>query len=241
MATITAQEHFEEATAIRRRMGSANLGMSLGALGMLACARGDSAAAAALLREAVADMASRLLAGSVGLISHCGLPLAGLAVVALRAGDVRRAARLSAAGDTMANAGYGLCTFTIRYRLQRLHQMRDTALQPLSPTARATWDAALIDAATFDPADRANLEALLRFAQEPDTADALPNAEPAGTLTAREAEVLRLVAQGKTDPQIAGELIISEKTVGRHLEHIFAKLGVSSRTAAAVTYRDTAA
>jgi DNA-binding NarL/FixJ family response regulator len=59
-----------------------------------------------------------------------------------------------------------------------------------------------------------------------------------GGLTARQAEVLRLVAQGKTDRQIAGELIISEKTVGRHLEHIFAKLGVSSRTAAAVVYRD---
>jgi DNA-binding NarL/FixJ family response regulator len=62
--------------------------------------------------------------------------------------------------------------------------------------------------------------------------------EPAAALTPREAEVLRLVTQGKTDRQIANELIISEKTVGRHLEHIFAKLGVSSRTAAAMAYRD---
>jgi DNA-binding NarL/FixJ family response regulator len=63
-------------------------------------------------------------------------------------------------------------------------------------------------------------------------------ARPAG-LTAREVEVLRLLAQGKTDRQIAGELIISEKTVGRHLEHVYAKLGVASRTAAtALALRD---
>jgi DNA-binding NarL/FixJ family response regulator len=52
-------------------------------------------------------------------------------------------------------------------------------------------------------------------------------------LTARQVEVLRLVAQGHTDRQIAAELGLSEKTVGRHLESIFAKLGVSSRAAAA--------
>ncbi len=54
---------------------------------------------------------------------------------------------------------------------------------------------------------------------------------PAG-LTAREAEVLRLVATGKTNRDIAVELVLSEHTVGRHLQNIFAKLGVSSRAAA---------
>jgi DNA-binding NarL/FixJ family response regulator len=44
--------------------------------------------------------------------------------------------------------------------------------------------------------------------------------------------VLRLVAAGKTDRQIAAELVLSEKTVGRHLENIYARLGVSSRAAA---------
>jgi DNA-binding NarL/FixJ family response regulator len=53
-----------------------------------------------------------------------------------------------------------------------------------------------------------------------------------GELTLREAEVLRLVAEGHTDRQIAAELLLSEKTVGRHLANIFAKLGVSSRAAA---------
>jgi DNA-binding NarL/FixJ family response regulator len=55
---------------------------------------------------------------------------------------------------------------------------------------------------------------------------------PAG-LTQREAEVLRLVAVGSTNREIAESLFISEKTVHRHVSNIFVKLGVTSRTAAA--------
>lgn len=55
---------------------------------------------------------------------------------------------------------------------------------------------------------------------------------PAG-LSVREVEVLRLVAAGKTNHAIAAELFLSEKTVARHVSNIFAKLHVTSRTAAA--------
>ena len=51
-------------------------------------------------------------------------------------------------------------------------------------------------------------------------------------LTARELQVLRLVATGATNHAIAGELVIAEKTVDRHVSNIFTKLGVSSRAAA---------
>ncbi len=54
---------------------------------------------------------------------------------------------------------------------------------------------------------------------------------PAG-LTAREVEVLRLVAQGLTDAQVAEHLVISPRTVNWHLTSIYSKLGVSSRAAA---------
>jgi DNA-binding CsgD family transcriptional regulator len=51
-------------------------------------------------------------------------------------------------------------------------------------------------------------------------------------LTAREVEVLRLVASGWSNPQIAAALFLSPKTVARHLSNIFTKTGVTSRTAA---------
>jgi DNA-binding NarL/FixJ family response regulator len=54
----------------------------------------------------------------------------------------------------------------------------------------------------------------------------------AGTLTDRECEVLRLVAQGKTNREIGRTLVISEHTVARHVQNIFTKLGLSSRAAA---------
>jgi DNA-binding CsgD family transcriptional regulator/tetratricopeptide (TPR) repeat protein len=57
-------------------------------------------------------------------------------------------------------------------------------------------------------------------------------AEAAGGLTAREVQVLRLVATGRTNRAIAAELVLSERTVDRHLSNIFTKLGVPSRAAA---------
>lgn len=54
---------------------------------------------------------------------------------------------------------------------------------------------------------------------------------PAG-LTPREVEVLRLLAQGWTDAQIAEHLVISPRTVNRHTASLYSKLNVSSRAAA---------
>jgi DNA-binding CsgD family transcriptional regulator len=65
--------------------------------------------------------------------------------------------------------------------------------------------------------------------------DRIADGAPPGArhgLTARELEVLRLVAAGKSNRDIASALVISEHTVARHIQNIFAKLGVSSRAAA---------
>ena len=70
--------------------------------------------------------------------------------------------------------------------------------------------------------DRARVEALSRRAAP----------RPSGGLTKREMQVLRLVAAGKTNQAIAEDLVISQKTVARHLSNIFTKLGLSSRSAA---------
>jgi DNA-binding NarL/FixJ family response regulator len=56
---------------------------------------------------------------------------------------------------------------------------------------------------------------------------------PSG-LTRREADVLVLLARGLSNPEIASQLTISRKTVSSHLEHIYTKIGVTTRTAAAL-------
>ena len=53
-----------------------------------------------------------------------------------------------------------------------------------------------------------------------------------GGLTAREAEVLALLARGHSTREIAGRLVVTPKTAANHIEHIYTKLGVSSRAAA---------
>jgi ATP/maltotriose-dependent transcriptional regulator MalT len=68
-----------------------------------------------------------------------------------------------------------------------------------------------------------DLERLARLA------DASP---PAGPLSRRESEVLILIAAGKTNRVIAAELFISEKTVARHVNNLYTKLGLSSRSEA---------
>ena len=70
--------------------------------------------------------------------------------------------------------------------------------------------------------DLERVEALLDERSAPST----------GGLTARELEVLRLVASGKTNREVATDLVISERTVDRHVSNIFDKIGVPSRAAA---------
>jgi DNA-binding NarL/FixJ family response regulator len=56
---------------------------------------------------------------------------------------------------------------------------------------------------------------------------------PAG-LTQRELEILKLLARGLSNKAIADQLVISPKTVGKHVEHIYAKIDASTRTAASL-------
>jgi len=70
-----------------------------------------------------------------------------------------------------------------------------------------------------------------RLGARPDIARLRPSTSGHG-LSRRELEVLRLVAAGRTNRQIAASLVISEHTVARHVQNIFAKLGLSSRAAA---------
>jgi HD-GYP domain-containing protein (c-di-GMP phosphodiesterase class II) len=79
--------------------------------------------------------------------------------------------------------------------------------------------------------DQRTADAVLEAAGTPPTE--VRQGYPAG-LTEREVEVLRLIAQGLTNRQIAKALVITEKTAGHHVEHIYAKAGVSTRAGAAL-------
>jgi DNA-binding NarL/FixJ family response regulator len=84
----------------------------------------------------------------------------------------------------------------------------------------------------------AALRAFVQLGADPDAARVRALLKEATTgradgLSPRELDVLRLVAAGKSNQAIAAELVISERTVERHMSNIFAKLGVGSRTAAA--------
>jgi ATP/maltotriose-dependent transcriptional regulator MalT len=71
-----------------------------------------------------------------------------------------------------------------------------------------------------------------RLGAAPDLARIAPTAGAMHGLSERELEVLRLVAAGKSNREIASTLVISEHTVARHLQNMYAKLGLSSRAAA---------
>jgi DNA-binding CsgD family transcriptional regulator len=82
---------------------------------------------------------------------------------------------------------------------------------------------------------REEIELLARRARlSLEQAPAPTAAEDTGGLTAREVEVLRLLADALTNREIAERLFISQKTVGAHVAHVFEKLGVHSRLEAAV-------
>jgi DNA-binding CsgD family transcriptional regulator len=66
---------------------------------------------------------------------------------------------------------------------------------------------------------------------------ATPGHAPAVGLSAREAEIMSLIAGGHTNGEIAARLFLAEKTVKNHVNRIYAKLGVGSRPAAISQWR----
>jgi DNA-binding NarL/FixJ family response regulator len=84
----------------------------------------------------------------------------------------------------------------------------------------------------LDPA--VTLRVIATFAGQPDPARSAGRSAELGTLTARETDVLKLLAQGLTNIQIAGRLHLGEATVKTHLSRILMKLGLTTRVQAVV-------
>ena len=218
-----AGELLEAGLAEHRARGNTwGAGFALRALGDLARGQGNWAAAAERFRECVA------LWGEHGFPRGIAYGLVGLASVAAAWGQPAGAARLLGATETLRER-FGLA----------LWATERAAYESAVAAARAALGEADFEAALG--AGRAmTLSQAVGEAQAIITAPA--GSEPAKTadrpaggsgLTAREQEVLTLIAAGRTDRQIAEALFLSPRTVHHHVANLLAKLGVETRTEAA--------
>jgi two-component system, NarL family, nitrate/nitrite response regulator NarL len=139
--------------------------------------------------------------------------------------------------DLPGLSGYEVCR---RLREQAASQVpimfvSGTRVEPLDCVAGLLIGADDYMIKPFAPEELlARVRALLRRAKPSASDD-----DKGSRLTKRELQVLRLLAAGRTQAEIAAELVISPKTVGTHLERVISKLGVHSRTqAVAAAYRD---
>jgi ATP/maltotriose-dependent transcriptional regulator MalT len=233
---------------------------SLRALALLALAQGSPGTAASLLERALVDAGdnavrttqllaplvdARLACGAVDGAAEAAEQLrtlaaeSGLRLVAARA-DLA-AARVARARDEDATeaarsalAAFGALAMPLdagEARLELALALAVSAPELAVAEARAAQTAfrALGAARALDAA-----AAVLRDLG----AGSAPRARTTGELSAREQEVLALLAQGMSNARIAQTLVISEKTAGHHVSRILGKLGVSNRTEAAARAAD---
>jgi predicted ATPase/DNA-binding CsgD family transcriptional regulator len=216
--TARADDLAQESLAVFREIGDRWwLAWTLHVLGRVERQRGDLKAARSRYRESLA------LTQQLGEKWITPFPLEGLAGVVATQGDLRWAAQLWGAAEAL----------------------REAMAFPLLPADRAGYEQAVhsaraqLGASAFAAAwaeGRAMTPGQALAAQEPAVPRSAPTVKtsptyPAG-LTAREVEILRLVAQGLTYGQVAETLVISPRTVNWHLTTIYSKLQVSSRSAA---------
>lgn len=263
--TVGALPVLEEAVRLERRLESPNphLGRALSTWGIGLCAADRPDEAATVLEEArglqsvggddfmgtwseiflgLAACLDRRLADAENLLTKVlkqkralgdslGISFAVefLAWVAVESGDAERAARLLGASKALARlTGPHLIGF------RRFMDWHDHYVE----RARSLLGARSYEVA-IQRADRATVDETIAFAlgeealSEP-AADAPVDQRVA--LTRREWQIAGLVAAGKTNKEIAAELVIAQRTVDSHVAHIFAKLGVTSRARVAALY-----
>jgi predicted ATPase/DNA-binding CsgD family transcriptional regulator len=206
----------EESLALfRERKYAYGVVMCLTNLGLVTLAQGDYEKATALLSE---DLRLARNLDHKLYIQYC---LTGLAGVDASQGRPVRAARLWGAAEGMSETYGGHIMLADRSIIDYEGRLA-TARSRLN---EAAWTAAWGEGRAMGP-DQA-VEYALEQKQAPE-----PEIYPA-ELSAREVEVLRLVAQGMTNAEVAEKLFLSSRTVNWHLTSIYRKLGSHSRTEAA--------
>ena len=188
-------------------------------LGLAEYLGGSPDAAGALFAESL-DLAQR-----TGMRAMTAYALLGLALAGRGGTGPGRSARLHGAADqALADLGHALQPLEERLSGQDRQRLR-------AAMGDEAFEAEYAAGRTLDPAQV--LAALGRTDTTAGQARPAVPYEAASALTARELDVLKLVAQGLSNSDIAQRLVLSEHTVHRHLANILRKLGMSSRAAAA--------
>jgi non-specific serine/threonine protein kinase len=181
-------------------------------LGDVVFAQGDHARALSFYQEALG--LAEAIPGTRTVVQL----IESVAMVAASASQFERCARLLGAADALRERiGLG-------YRVAQ----SAAALEAVTADARAGLGAEAFSAAWAGGRTRLPAEAVAEARGR-----VASSIDPGPALTPRETEILRLVATGMTDSRIAEALFISVRTVQNHVAHIFAKLGVRTRAAAA--------
>jgi predicted ATPase/DNA-binding CsgD family transcriptional regulator len=215
-ARLHLAESLEIARAFNEHYGTVYQAFNLGLAEYLG---GSLEAAEALFAESL-DLARR-----TGMTANMAYALIGLAMAGNGRADLGWSARLHGAADqALADLGHAL--EPLEARLADLDRQRLRATM-----GEAAFDAEYAAGRALDLADV--LAALGRQdAAAGQARVAVPGADVT-VLTPRELDVLKLVAQGLSNQEIAQRLVLSEHTVHRHLANILRKLSLSSRAAAA--------
>jgi non-specific serine/threonine protein kinase len=209
---------FEEALSGFRAAGEERgVGLAANNLGFLATLRGDPATAAAYHREGLAVY--RQIGDRIGLATS----LENIAQLAYDAGQPAEAVRLLAAAAALRAAIGSAAGSDSQAQVERTLAAARAALD--ASTFASAWQSG--SAFSLDRA----IELAWRIVESPPPA-APSGAAPAGDLTEREIEVLRLVAVGRTDREIGEALAINPRTASRHVANIYRKLDLHSRAEA---------
>ncbi len=217
----------EESLQLYRELESGhNVAGSLDLLGDARLSLGEPQQARARFTEGVA------LARKAGSKVAVAWSLAGLARVSLVEGEPRRAAHLFGAAASWYDLGKSMSPAL--YQVYQRAEAR-VRLQLGEEAYQAAWARGkelTIEQALAVQEQDVTHEPRSMAKAPPGAAEAsIAPAYPDG-LTAREEEVLRLVAQGLTNDQVAEQFVISPRTVNTHLTSIYGKIGVTSRSAA---------
>jgi predicted ATPase/DNA-binding CsgD family transcriptional regulator len=221
----SARAHFEKALSIAQETGEEQyIAEALAHLGAIALREGNARQAAALYQQSLALVWVR------GYRENIAEDLAGLADVASLLGQPERAARLFGAAEVLREVSGIELPALRRVEYDRTVEGIRTHLD--EGTFATAWKEgrAMELSMAIAQGDVKQLQPLTAApAPTPATKSATRSSD---SLTAREVEVLCLLAAGLTDYQIADHLVLSLHTVHAHLRSIYSKLGVTSRSAA---------